>query len=57
MHTKYFVVAFLGLATATFATAQSNLSFETYGDTAKVGTGAMVAGDFNNDGKPDLVQC
>ena len=43
-------------------TAQSNVSFETYGVSQKNNGGngyhpALVTGDFNNDGKPDMVQC
>src|SRR5271163_1438189 len=43
-------------ATATLA-AQSNVSFETYADPNKTANETQVAGDFNNDGKPDLIQC
>ncbi|HTW49726.1 MAG TPA: VCBS repeat-containing protein [Acidobacteriaceae bacterium] len=52
------IVAILSLAgmAATLA-AQSNVSFETFNDPNHTATGGMVAGDFNNDGKPDLVQC
>lgn len=54
----YRILAVLFLAgTAASVTAQSTLSFETYGDTYKSDTGPQVAGDFNNDGKPDLIQC
>jgi hypothetical protein len=48
--------AFL-LGTAVTVSAQSNLSFETYNDPNKVAGNSIVAGDFNNDGKPDLVEC
>jgi hypothetical protein len=52
-------LSFLLGTTATLM-AQSNLSFETYLDTnpaiAQSG-GYLVAGDFNNDGKPDLIEC
>lgn len=47
---------FFAAIPATLA-AQSNVSFETYGDTYKTDLGPQVAGDFNNDGKPDLIQC
>jgi hypothetical protein len=52
---------FLAATTATLA-AQSNVSFETYGVTQSNNGGsgyhaAIVTGDFNNDGKPDIVQC
>jgi hypothetical protein len=49
-------VAFL-LGSAVTLSAQSNLSFETYNDPHETAGNSMVAGDFNNDGKPDLVQC
>lgn len=45
------------LGTTVIMNAQSNVSFETYNDPIKTATGGMVAGDFNNDGKPDLIQC
>jgi FG-GAP-like repeat len=50
---------FLAGATTTLA-AQSNVSFETYADTNQTpqgNTGVLVAGDFNSDGKPDLIEC
>lgn len=47
--------------------AQSNVSFETYTDTSQAtnssftnsisASGTVVAGDFNNSGKPGLVEC
>jgi hypothetical protein len=48
--------------TAAALTAQSNVSFEIANDPYAISnsngyTPAVVAGDFNNDGKPDLVQC
>lgn len=49
-------VLFLAGTTVSLA-AQSTVSFETYGDTFKTNSGPVVAGDFNNDGKPDLVEC
>ena len=49
-------VLFLAATTVTLA-AQSGVSFETYGDTFKTNGGPVVAGDFNNDGKPDLIEC
>jgi hypothetical protein len=52
-------VLFLAGMTATLAghsAAQSTVSFETYGDTYQTNSGPVVAGDFNNDGKPDLVE-
>jgi hypothetical protein len=53
---RILAVLFLAGTTAPLI-AQSTVSFETYGDTYKSDTGAQVAGDFNNDGKPDLIQC
>lgn len=37
--------------------SQSPLSFESYGDRYNVGSGPMIAADFDRDGKVDLVQC
>lgn len=45
------------LGTAVTLSAQSNVSFETYNNPVKTATNNVVAGDFNNDGKPDLVEC
>lgn len=52
------ILALLFLAGTTAAlVAQSNVSFELNADTYSTGGGAVVTGDFNNDGKPDIVQC
>ena len=51
------LAAVLLLGTAVTISAQSNVSFETYNDPVETAAGAIVAGDFNNDGKPDLVEC
>lgn len=53
---RILVVLFLAGTTATIY-AQSNVSMELYADTYAIGYNAVVSGDFNNDGKPDLVQC
>jgi hypothetical protein len=53
---RIFAAAVL-LGTAVTLSAQSNVSFETYNDSNQTATAGMVTGDFNNDGKPDLVQC
>jgi FG-GAP-like repeat len=48
------------LGTTVSLMAQSNLSFETYMDPQQAiaeSGGYLVAGDFNNDGKPDLIEC
>ena len=55
LHRVLAAVFFAGM-TATLA-AQSTVSFETAGDAYKTDSGPVVAGDFNNDGKPDLVEC
>jgi hypothetical protein len=56
---KYSIfVAFLLLGAAATAAAQSNPSFELFRDThtSLAGTATnVVQGDFNNDGKPDIV--
>src|ERR1700691_4358664 len=49
-------VLFLAGTTVSLA-AQSTVSFETYGDTTTTNSGPIVTGDFNNDGKPDLIEC
>ncbi len=49
-------ILFLAGTTATL-TAQSSVSFEMFGDTYTTGGGSVVTGDFNNDGKPDIVEC
>ena len=55
---SYRILAVLFLAGTTASlTAQSTVSFETYGDTYKTNSGPVVTGDFNNDGKPDLIEC
>ncbi len=56
MSYRIFSILFLA-ATVTPLAAQSTVSFETYGDTYTTDSGPQVAGDFNNDGKPDLIQC
>ncbi len=43
--------------TAAALSAQSNVSFETYADNHGANPGVMVVGDFNNSGKPGLIQC
>jgi hypothetical protein len=58
---RFLAVLIMAGTTATLA-AQSNVSFETYGVSQNTDSDggflpSMVAGDFNNDGKPDLVQC
>ena len=53
---RILIVFFLAAATANLS-AQSNISMELYADTYATGYNAVAAGDFNNDGKPDLVQC
>src|SRR5579871_1932564 len=45
------------MGSVTTLVAQTNISFETYSDTYKTDLGPVLAGDFNNDGKPDLVEC
>ena len=45
------------LGTAVALSAQSNPSFETYSDPVKTAGNNVLAGDFNNDGKPDLIEC
>jgi len=53
---RILAVLFLAGTTATLV-AQSNVSFEMTADNYNSGGGAVVTGDFNNDGKPDIVQC
>ena len=55
LHRILAMAAILG-ATVSLS-AQANASFETYNDPTKVATNNVVAGDFNNDGKPDLIEC
>jgi hypothetical protein len=45
------------LGTTVILNAQSNVSFETYSDPTTTASNNVVAGDFNNDGKPDLLEC
>jgi len=57
MRDRALSLAFLLGTTATLS-AQSNVSFELYADTYATGNyNAIISGDFDNDGKPDLVQC
>ncbi len=56
MLVRILAALFLAGTTATLA-AQSNVSFELNADTYTTGGGAVVTGDFNNDGKPDFIQC
>jgi hypothetical protein len=56
------LVAAALVGTAVTMSAQSNVSFETFGVSQNNNGGsgynaALVTGDFNNDGKPDIVQC
>lgn len=56
------LTAALAIGAAAPLFAQSNVSFETYGVSQSNNGGngyhaALVTGDFNNDGKPDIVQC
>ena len=56
------LAAALMLSAAATLSAQSNVSFETYAISQQNNGGAgyhpnLVTGDFNNDGKPDMVQC
>jgi FG-GAP-like repeat len=53
------MLAVLFLAgTAATLTAQSSVSFEMYADNYYLTTTTdIVSGDFNNDGKPDLIEC
>ena len=53
---RILAVLFLAGTTATLP-AQSTVSFETHGDAYKTNSESLVAGDFNNDGKPDLIEC
>jgi hypothetical protein len=58
---RMLVVLFLAGTTAGLF-AQSNVSFETYSASQKTDWNSgfrpgLVTGDFNNDGKPDLVEC
>lgn len=54
------LAAALLMGSAATLAAQSSVSFELASDPNFVGGGAggaVVAGDFNNDGKPDVMQC
>lgn len=53
---RILAVSFL-LGTTVTLGAQSNVSFETYNDPTKTAGSNVLAGDFNNDGKPDLIEC
>ncbi len=54
---RILAVTILAGATASLM-AQSNVNFELYGNASDVPNyGTIVSGDFNNDGKPDLVFC
>jgi FG-GAP-like repeat len=53
---RIFAAAVL-LGSAVTLSAQSSVSFETYNDPHETVSNSIVAGDFNNDGKPDLVEC
>jgi hypothetical protein len=53
-----FLAAALVIGATVSLSAQSNVSFELFTDTYQiVNPNAAASGDFNNDGKPDLVQC
>jgi FG-GAP-like repeat len=55
---SYRILSMLFLAGTTVSlAAQSTVSFETYGDKIATNSGPIVAADFNNDGKPDLIEC
>ncbi len=56
MLVRILAAVFLAGTTATLV-AQSAVSFETAGDTYHTDSGPIVAGDFKNDGKPDLIEC
>lgn len=54
---RFLAAALVVSATASLS-AQSSVSFELFTDTNQVvNPNAVAAGDFNNDGKPDLIQC
>jgi len=53
---RILAAGFLLGATVTLS-AQSNVSFESYNDPTPTATNNVVSGDFNNDGKPDLLEC
>jgi hypothetical protein len=53
-----FLTAALVLSATASLSAQSNASFELFTDTYQVlNPNAVASGDFNNDGKPDFIQC
>jgi FG-GAP-like repeat len=55
---SYRLLALILLVGTTGAlSAQSTVSFETYNDANTTATSNVVAGDFNNDGRPDLLEC
>ena len=58
MLVRTLALLFLAGTTATLA-AQSNVSFETYANAYSTDPYLipLAAGDFNNDGKPDLIEC
>lgn len=52
------LAAALLLSASASLSAQSSVSFELFTDTNQVvNPNAVAAGDFNNDGKPDFIQC
>jgi hypothetical protein len=55
LHRTLAAAVLLGSAVA--LNAQSNVSFETSSDPIKTATNNVLGGDFNNDGKPDLIEC
>ena len=54
---RFLFASLLVLGTTATLVAQSNVSFELNADAYATGGGPVVTGDFNNDGKPDIVQC
>ncbi|MGB9146981.1 MAG: VCBS repeat-containing protein [Acidobacteriaceae bacterium] len=57
MFHRILVVLLLAGTTATLS-AQSSVSFEMFADTYTVpNPNGIASGDFNNDGKPDLIEC
>lgn len=55
LHQTLAVAILLGSAAS--LPAQSNVSFETYNNPQETADSSVIAGDFNNDGKPDLIEC